>query len=274
MSFYIFHTHRVCLVDHVNLICSLYSWLEGFGSSSLATLPLDFNCGFIFTSACGFSTGVCSWGCPGGLGSAPVRARCGGHIVAWASGVLAAPRTQGSWWLMQQEIQCSRRVWQPVLTSTVQYWDTLRENLPDREAWQSTAHRLVKSWTRLKQPCMDRCKTPFCLWWLCPSGGWAWRWCNYLGCQNPGGANCAGTWNASAAGVMALSESFFWASCSWWSEGLFGQSFSIVPPVQALRGLPCLGTFSVVRCIRHIDSQSTPQTSPAPRLGSACTSST
>ena len=39
MSFYIFHRHRVCLVDCVNLICSLYSWWEGFGSSSLAILP-------------------------------------------------------------------------------------------------------------------------------------------------------------------------------------------------------------------------------------------
>ena len=44
MSFYVFHTHRVCLVDRVDLICSLYSWWEGFGSSSLATLPLGFNC--------------------------------------------------------------------------------------------------------------------------------------------------------------------------------------------------------------------------------------
>ena len=26
MSFYIFSRHRVCLVDHVDLICSLYSW--------------------------------------------------------------------------------------------------------------------------------------------------------------------------------------------------------------------------------------------------------
>ena len=43
MSFYIFHQHRVYLVDHVDLICSLYSWWEGFGSSSLATLPLGFN---------------------------------------------------------------------------------------------------------------------------------------------------------------------------------------------------------------------------------------
>ena len=39
MSFYIFHRHRVCLLDRVDLICSLYSWWEGFGSYSLATLP-------------------------------------------------------------------------------------------------------------------------------------------------------------------------------------------------------------------------------------------
>ena len=57
MAFYIFHRHRVCLVDCVDLIYSLYSW-EGFGSYSLATLPLDFNCDFISTSTCGSSTGV------------------------------------------------------------------------------------------------------------------------------------------------------------------------------------------------------------------------
>ena len=34
MSFYIFYRHRVCLADHVDLICSLCSWWEGFGSSS------------------------------------------------------------------------------------------------------------------------------------------------------------------------------------------------------------------------------------------------
>ena len=38
---------------------------------------------------------------------------------------------------------------------------------------------------------------------------------------------------------------FFQASCSWRSEGLFGQSFSIALPIQALRGLPCLGSFSI-----------------------------
>ena len=46
---------------------------------------------------------------------------------------------------------------------------------------------------------------------------------------------------------------FFRACCSWRSEGLFGQSFSIAPPSQALRGLPCLGFFSVVQHIRHIE---------------------
>ena len=109
VTFYIFHRHRVCLVNHVDLICHLYSWWEGFGSSSLDTLPLGFNCGFISTSACGSSTGVCSWGCLRGLGSAPVRARCGGGAATWVTGALAAIGTQGSWWLAQQEIKYSRR---------------------------------------------------------------------------------------------------------------------------------------------------------------------
>ena len=46
---------------------------------------------------------------------------------------------------------------------------------------------------------------------------------------------------------------FFPASCSWWSEGLFDQSFSVTLPIQELRGLPCLGSFSVVWCVRHIE---------------------
>ena len=60
LIFYIFHRHRICLVDCVDLICSLYSWWEGFGSSSLATLPMGFSCGSVSTSAFGSSTGVCS----------------------------------------------------------------------------------------------------------------------------------------------------------------------------------------------------------------------
>ena len=57
---FIYSIDRVCLVDCVDLICSLYRWWEGFGSSSLATWPLGFNCGFISIATCGSSTGVCS----------------------------------------------------------------------------------------------------------------------------------------------------------------------------------------------------------------------
>ena len=39
----------------------------------------------------------------------------------------------------------------------------------------------------------------------------------------------------------------------WWSEVLFGQSFSVALPIQALRGIPCLGSFSMVWHIRHIE---------------------
>ena len=55
-------------------------------------------------------------------------------------------------------------------------------------------------------------------------------------CGDPGGTKCIGTWTASATGVMALSESFFRASCSWLLEGLFVQSLTLVPPIQALKG--------------------------------------
>ena len=34
---------------------------------------------------------------------------------------------------------------------------------------------------------------------------------------------------------------------------IFGQSFSVVPPIQALKGLPSLWSFSVVQCVRHIE---------------------
>ena len=118
---YMFHRHRVCLVDHMDLICSLYGWREGFGSFSLATLPLGLNCGFISTSACESSPGVCFWGCPGGPGLAPVRAGCGGGAAAWVAGVLAAPGAQGGWRQGQQKIWCARRAWQPVLANTLQY---------------------------------------------------------------------------------------------------------------------------------------------------------
>ena len=47
---------------------------------------------------------------------------------------------------------------------------------------------------------------------------------------------------------------FFLAACSWRSEGLFGPSLSIALPVQALRGLSCLGALprpTLLGCFAH-----------------------
>ena len=75
-----------------------------------------------------------------------------------------------------------------------------------------------------------------------------------MACGDPGSARCAGTQTVSPAGVMALTESFFRASCTG-GQKASGQPFSIVPPIQALRGLPCLWSFSVVR-LGHIEGPS------------------
>ena len=161
MTFYIFHRHAVCLVDCVDLICILYSWWEGFGSSSLATLPLGSNCGFISTSAYGLSTGVWSWGFPGGLGFAPVRAWCGGGTAAWVSGVLAAPATPGSWQLGKQEIKCSKMVWQPVATSIGQYAPVPGETPLMEKPGRPQSTGSTKNWTEPKWPYMHRHKAFF-----------------------------------------------------------------------------------------------------------------
>ena len=84
-------------------------------SSSLATQPLVFNCGFISVSACGSSKGVYFCDCSEGLGFPLVRTKCEGGTAAWVAGALEAPGTQRSLWLGQQEIWCSRRAWQPTV---------------------------------------------------------------------------------------------------------------------------------------------------------------
>ena len=73
-----------------------------------------------------------------------------------------------------------------------------------------------------------------------------------MACGDPGGTKCAGTWTASATGVMARSESFLEPLVAGHQKAFFA-SLSVAPPIQALRGLPCLGSFSVVQRIRHIE---------------------
>ena len=87
----------------MDLICSLRSWWGGLGLLPY-TAP-GFQLWFYFH----LYMSVVSWGLASeaaleGLGLPSVRARCGGGAAAWVAGVLAAPDTQGSWRLGQQEI--------------------------------------------------------------------------------------------------------------------------------------------------------------------------
>ena len=202
LSFHVFHGHSVSLVDHVDLIWSLYSWWEGFGLSSLLTLPLDFSGGFISTSACDLSTGVLLLRLPWRTWVCPSEGQVEGGAVAWVMGALATPATQGNWQLGQQEIQCSRRGYQAVLANALQY-SCLEKPLTEKPG------RVTNSWRRPKWPCVHRCETIFCLWQLCSSKSWAWIWHSFLACGGSSSAERADTRTASAAGGMALSESIF-----------------------------------------------------------------
>ena len=138
------------------------------------------------------------------------------------------------------------------------YWpvhssiQSLRILLPEREAWQATVYGVAKNQTRLKGPFAHRHKTFFPVaalpqWELSTKmvqllGLWGPWWCQvwrHMDCLH-----------CRSYGPIRV---FFGASYSWRSEGLFGQSFSIAPPIQALRGLPCLGSFSISPCVRHIE---------------------
>ena len=145
MTFYIFHRHRICLVDRVDLICSLYSWWEGFALSSIATLPLGFNCGFISTSTCGLSTGVQllrlpwrAWVCP-----------CEGQVWRWCS--CLGHRGSGSTrYSGELEARAAGNIMlqKGMATSIGQYAQVFLpgEPLSDKEAWQATVYRVTKSW--------------------------------------------------------------------------------------------------------------------------------
>ena len=229
MIFYIFHRHRVRLVDCVDLIWNFYSWWEGFGSSSLAILHLDCNCSFISTSACGLSTAICSWGCPGGLRSAPVRARCGGGAAAWVTGVLAAPGTQRSWWLGQQEIQCSRRIWKPVLANTAQHF--CLENPPPWQRslkGQSTRSQRVRHDWRNPVHIEARLFLPMA---TLPQWELSMKMAQLLGLWGPWLHQVCKDMDCLLHRSYGLIRVFFWTSCHWRSEGFFGQSFSIALPI-------------------------------------------
>ena len=152
----------------VDLICSLYSWWECFGSSSLATLPLGFNCGFYFH----VYTWVIHWGL------APEAALEGLGLPLWGPGVEVVQLLglQGFW---QDQVlrgvgsQGSRKY--NVEGYGNQYWSihfnilawripSLTEKLgrPQSTGLQRVGHN------QRDPACIDA-RLFFCLWQLCPS---------------------------------------------------------------------------------------------------------
>ena len=130
----------------------------------------------------------------------------------------------------------------------------LENPLSDRQAWQATLYKVAKSWTGPKWPCMHKHKTFFFLPVAAlPQWEMSVKVVQLFGLWGPWWRQmCRDTYclRGRSYGPVRV---FFRASCSWQSEVLFGQSFPVALLVQALRGIPCLGSFSVVLCIRHIE---------------------
>ena len=147
-----------------------------------------------------------------------------------------------------------------------QYWAihssilAWRTPLPDRETWQATVYRVAKSWTRLKWPCIHRHKTFFFLPVAAlPQWELNMKVAQLLGLQGPWQCQVYRDTDPLCCRSYGPIRVFFQASFSWWSEGFFDQSFSVTPPVEALRVFPCLESFSVVQRVRHIEGSPWPE---------------
>ena len=176
-----------------------------------------------------------------------MRARCGGGAAAWVAGVLAAPGTQGSWQLGQQEIQCSRgygnQYW-PIYSSILAWRtpsQTEKPGRPPSTGSQRVGHNRsdpARIGARLFFACGNSApRTVECEGRLALQGPWWPQVCRDMDCLR----------RRSYGPIRGV----FTASCSWCSEGLVGQSFSEALPIQAPGKLPCLGS-SVVLLIRTI----------------------
>ena len=151
-----------------------------------------------------------------------MRARCGGGAAAWDTGVLAAPGAQGSWWLGQQEIYCSRRVWQPVLSNTLQY-SCLENPLTDRPRRPQSTGLQRTGHDQSDPACIDARFVLFSFSFIflcmtavrveCEGGAAAW-FAGTLAVQSVHGHRLPPTRSYGPFRV------FFQASCSWQSEGL------------------------------------------------------
>ena len=166
VTFYIFHRHRACLVDCVDLICSCTAggkvWVF-FLSHPAPGFLLWFYfqlCMVVVPRGLLLKLPRRTWVCP-------VRARWGGGAAAWVAGILATSYSE--------ELEARAPGNSALEGYGSQYWPihssvlAWRTPFPDKEAWQAAVFRATKSWTLPKRPSVRRHKSFFCLWQLWPS---------------------------------------------------------------------------------------------------------
>ena len=112
--------------------------------------------------------GVCSGGCPGDLGFAPVKARCGGGTAAWDAGVLAAPGTRdvvaraAGNTVFQKGMATCIGLYAPVIFPGEPPSLTEKPGRPQSTGLQSPGHDR-------RDPACIEARLFFGLWQLCPS---------------------------------------------------------------------------------------------------------
>ena len=181
-----------------------------------------------------------------------MRAKCGSGEAAWVTGVLAVPGTQGSLQLGKQEIECSKRIWKPVLANTLQY--SCLENPPP---WQRSleGHSLQdhKESDTTEVTCVHRHKTFFACGYSAPVR---------VEREDGSAALLSGILETpSVQGYgLPLPQELWPYQCLFWSflylviRRPLWPVFLYSSTHSALRGL--LGSFSVVLHIMHIERPS------------------
>ena len=158
--------------------------------------------------------------------------------------------------------ECAKQYWPK--HSSILAW---RNPLLIREAWQATVYRVTELDTAEATLHSETLRL-FCLWQLCPSESWAWRWHSCLACGEPGSTKFAGTGTVSTTGVVALSESYFkslalvtrrplWPVFLWSSTRSGTQRAPLLGVLcflacQVHRGAPHLESYSVDLCAGHL----------------------
>ena len=123
--------------------------------------------------------------------------------------------------------------------SSILAWRTPFSN---REPWQATVYRVANGSTWLKQLCMYRCN--IFSFFVCGSSAPV-----RVECEVGTAAWLLRTLVASVQGHRLPLFQELWRYLSLFCISFSCRSFSVAPPLQALRGLPSLESFSVVWCL-------------------------